>query len=159
LALLGIALVQTVLLGVCLAIGVGGMMAAAVVSIRHFEIGQPLATIILIGAVLLWIPAFFLAMRASSMVAQALSPRSATVRQSRVEISGLSIESVRTGVPVEKVLWSDLQEVHIVNEDAWPIGTQYWLLIGRNRTGAVVPSDADGAPGTPGRNTETFTGI
>jgi hypothetical protein len=59
-----------------------------------------------------------------------------------VEISGLSIESVRTGVPVEKVLWSDLQEVHIVNEDAWPIGTQYWLLIGRNRTGAVVPSDA-----------------
>jgi hypothetical protein len=37
-------------------------------------------------------------------------------------------------VRVEKVLWSDLQEVHII-----------WLLIRRNRTGAVVPSDADGA--------------
>jgi hypothetical protein len=44
----------------------------------------------------------------------------------------------------EAVAWSDLTEIMILNEDAFPVGSQYWLLAGSGGKGAAIPSEADG---------------
>lgn len=44
----------------------------------------------------------------------------------------------------ESVPWNDLEEVFIYAEDAFPIGNIFWVLVGSNKTGCVVPWDAMG---------------
>ena len=44
----------------------------------------------------------------------------------------------------ESVSWSDLEEVFIYAEDAFPVGNIFLALVGSNKTGCVVPWDAVG---------------
>jgi hypothetical protein len=62
----------------------------------------------------------------------------------RVEVGAYEIVSSGKDKVTETIAWADLNEVALVNEDAWPVGSQYWLLIGKRGGGAVVPSDAAG---------------
>lgn len=58
---------------------------------------------------------------------------------------GISCRSVR-GV-TESVSWAALQGVVLEAVDGFPVGDVYWLLIGDDGTGCVVPIEAEGADG------------
>jgi hypothetical protein len=125
-------------------------MASAVFAIgfgaaRWLRPDQFWETVIAVSTFGLCLPALWLALRWSSAMAPHMPVSKPAEPRCSVQVTEEAIISSGENRPTEQVFWRDLTEVAIINEDAFPIGFQYWLLVGTGGTGAVVPSEAEGA--------------
>jgi hypothetical protein len=102
-------------------------------------------TVIAVASFLLCMAALWFALKWGNTIARRVGIVQPAKPRFFVQVTDEAIISSSENRPTERVLWRDLTEVAIVNEDAWPIGFQYWLLVGRGGAGAVVHGEADGA--------------
>lgn len=148
LAQLGLELLGLVLWCLLYAAVAIAILGSVIFVTEKFQLPEWANTSLLIGVLLLMVPVLFVSMSLSRKTIYAIWPKTMGWKpRGRVDVSDEGITSQTADGRTESVLWSDLAEALLVNEDAWPIGTQYWLLIGRNATGAVVPTSAEGAGG------------
>jgi hypothetical protein len=102
-------------------------------------------TVIAVTSFLLCMAALWFALKWGNAIARRVGIVQRAQPRFFVQVTDEAIISSGENRPTEQVLWHDLTEVAIVNEDVWPIGFQYWLLVGAGGTGAVVHGEADGA--------------
>lgn len=62
----------------------------------------------------------------------------------KVSVSEAGVVSRHPNGSEERVAWDELDMVGLRAEDAYPVGGTYWILIGKDETGCVVPSEAEG---------------
>jgi hypothetical protein len=133
----------------------GAIMVAAILIAKH--VAPPLDLVTSILAIPLYIAAFMLANRWSVTIAARLIPE--TRPHYAVRFTDEAITSSGTDKDEETVAWAELTGVVIVNEDAFPVGWQYWLLLGAHGEGAVIPSDAEGMQELLGAMQERLPGF
>jgi hypothetical protein len=139
-----------ILLGLLAFILLYGAVAAVIFSagfgaIRLLQPAQFWEAIIAVASFLLCMPALWFALKWGNAITRRAGITGRAKPGFFVQITDEAIISSGENRPTEQVLWHDLTEVAIVNEDVWPIGFQYWLLVGAGGTGAVVHGEADGA--------------
>ena len=127
-----------------------GAMATVIFSagfgaIRLLQPDQLWETIIAVASFLLCMPALWFALKWGNTIARRVGIIQPAKPRFFVQVTDEAIVSSGEGRPTERVQWRELTEIAIVNEDAWPIGFQYWLLVGADGTGAVVPAEVEGA--------------
>lgn len=61
-----------------------------------------------------------------------------------VIVNSKEISCVRSDGHRETVHWNALQAVILEAVDSFPIGNVYWLLVGPNKTGCLIPMGATG---------------
>jgi hypothetical protein len=127
-----------------------GAMAAVIFSagfgaIRLLHPDRFCEAVIAVASFLLCMPALWFALKWGNAIGRRVGVVQPAKPRFFVQVTDEAIISSGENRPTEQVLWRDLTEVAIVNEDAWPIGFQYWLLVGAGDTGAVIHGEAEGA--------------
>lgn len=120
------------------------IIAAAILADRQLRLPEPWAAAPYIVAVPLYMMAFWLAMSWSAIIARRIRSRTNEPPRFSVAFDDEAITSSGEGREDETVAWADLTEVVILNEDAFPVGSQYWLLAGKDGKGAAIASEAEG---------------
>jgi hypothetical protein len=106
------------------------IIAAAILAEKQLRLPEPWAAAPYLLAVPLYIGAFWLAMSWSAALAWQVRGRTAEPPRFVVTFDDEAIVSSGEDREDETVAWVDLTEVVILNEDAFPVGSQYWLLAG-----------------------------
>ena len=131
---------------------IGAMCAAvatlAILSAKHLPLPDGWDAVPYMAAVPLYMVVIWLASSWSAALTERAHARARAKEPPRFSVTfdDETITSSGEDRDDETVAWADLTEVVIINEDAFPIGWQYWLLAGRDGKGAVVSSDANGMP-------------
>lgn len=102
-----------------------GVMATAIFSagfgaIRLLRPDQFWETVIAVASFLLCMPALWFALKWGNAIAQRVGIIQPAKPRFFVQVTDEAIISSGENRPAEQVLWRDLTEVAIVNEDAWP---------------------------------------
>ena len=63
----------------------------------------------------------------------------------RVMVSAEGVTNRHPNGTEEHVGWDALQMVGLRSDDAYPVGWTYWILVGQDETGCVVPIEAEGS--------------
>lgn len=121
------------------------IFSGGLVAIRLLQPARFWEAIIAVASFLLCMPALWFALKWGNAIARRVGLIQPAKPRFFVQVTDEAIISSGENRPTERVLWRDLTEVAIVNEDAFPIGFQYWLLVGTGGAGAVVHGEADGA--------------
>lgn len=120
------------------------IIVAAILAEKRLSLPEPWAAAPYMIAVPLYMVAFWLAMSWSATLTWRARGRTTEPPRFAVTFDDETIVSSGEGRDDETVAWADLTEVAILNEDAFPVGSQYWLLAGKDGKGAAVASEADG---------------
>ena len=122
----------------------GGVALLAILSAKYLALPERWSAAPYMIAVPLYMAGLWLAMSWSGRLAW--RARSKTKEPPRFSVSFDDKEIVASGEgrADETVAWASLTEVVILNEDAFPVGSQYWLLAGADGKGAALPSEAEG---------------
>jgi hypothetical protein len=112
-----------------------------------------------IVAVPLYMAALWMAMSWSGALAWRARARTKEPPRFTVSFDNHEIVSSGEGRSDETVAWSDLTEIMILNEDAFPVGSQYWLLAGSDGNGVAIPSEAEGMQDLLGAMQERLSGF
>ncbi len=146
LAQLGLELLGLVLWCLLYAAVAIAILGAAIFVTEKLQLPEWVNTILLIGVLLLMMPVLFVSMSLSRKIIYAIWPNTMKWRlRAVVNVDEAGVRCRQPGKREESITWSNLAQATLANEDGWPVGGQIWLLIGKDGTGAVVPTDAEGA--------------
>jgi hypothetical protein len=120
------------------------IVAAAIVADKYLQLPEKWAAAPYMLAVPLYMVAFWLAMSWSGTLAWRARSRIKEPPRFTVAFDDQAIVSSGEDRDDETIAWAELTEVVILNEDAFPVGSQYWLLAGRDGKGAAISSEAEG---------------
>lgn len=120
------------------------IIVAAIVADKQLQLPEKWAALPYMLAVPLYMVAFWLAMSWSATLAWRARSKTKEPPRFVVAFDDETITSSAESRDDETVAWADLTEVVILNEDAFPVGSQYWLLAGKDGKGAAIVSEAEG---------------